>query len=347
VTHGAGLGIEPALAVRWTSPEDTVWSFELREGVSFHDGTPLTPEHVVTGLERVRGDAGSPVRSWLASIASIEAEPPSRVVVRTRWPDPLLLHHLAQVPIALGRSAKEITEHPVGTGPYRVVSFAGGGLEVEAFPRWWGGSTAIPRARFVAIPGGEASIEALSRGRVDIAFVLLSAGRPHALPFPTQEARGLSTMFLWINALGRKGVNPLADVRVRRAVALSLDRQRLAERVTGREGDAAPQLVPATIFGSRPDAPFPPVDPAAARKLLAQAGHAQGLTLDLAFRDLPLLRKTAEEAARQLEAAGVRTTLRPVDYEGSLTPYREGASLPLPDFWTFDVPTRRAFCRTV
>lgn len=343
MTHGADLRIEPALAVRWETPEENFWSFELRPGVTFHDGTRLSPERVVEGLERVRTDAASPARSWLASVESIRAVPPSRVLVRTRWPDPLLLHHLAQIPIALGRSASEVTAHPAGTGPYRVVRLSAEGLAVEAFSGWWGKPPEVRRARFLAIPEGDGTVAALRSGRVDVATVPLAIAGPAAFPFPVEEMRGLTTMFLWINSRSRPSENRLADVRVRRALALALDRRLLAERATGRADAAARQLIPATMFGYQPDLPPPATDTGAARRLLAAAGHEGGFPVELAFRETPLARRAAEAVAAQLAVVGVRALLRPVGYEESLRPYRDGARGLFLDPWTFDVPDASSF----
>jgi len=343
VAQGADLRIEPALAVGWATPEETLWSFELRPGVTFHDGTPLSPARVVAGIERVRNDLGSSARSWLASVASIEAASPFHVLVRTRGPDPLLLYHLAQVPIALGKDPREVTAHPVGTGPYRVAGRADGGLSVEAFPGWWGPAPKVRRARFVPLPESAGVAEALTRGRIDLAKVPLVAGGPASFPFPTEEVRGLSTMFLWIKNLGRAAENPLADVRVRRALTLALDRRAIAARATGRPDSAARQLVPAAMFGYQPELVPEATDIAAARLLLASAGYAGGVTLDLAFRETPLARLTAEAVAADLEKAGVRAHLRAVSYEESLRPTREIIRGLFVGFWAFDVPDASSF----
>lgn len=343
VAQGADLRIEPALAVGWATPEETLWSFELRPGVTFHDGTPLSPARVVAGIERVRNDPGSPARSWLASVASIEAASPFHVLVRTRGPDPLLLHHLAQIPIALGRDPREVAAHPVGTGPYRVAGRAEGGLSVEAFPGWWGPAPEVRRARFVPLPDRAGVAEALTQGRIDLAKLPLVAGGPASFPFPTEEVRGLTTMFLWIKNLGPAAENPLADVRVRRALALALDRRAIAARATGRPDSAARQLVPATMFGFQPDLAPPATDVAAARRLLASAGHAGGVTLELAFRETPLARLTAQAVADGLEKAGVRAQLRAYTYEEALRPTREIIRGLFVGFWSFDVPDASSF----
>lgn len=342
--HGPDLGIQPALAARWETPEETVWHFELREGTSFHDGTPLTAASVVEGLERVRADPTSPARSWLSSVAALEAPSPSRVVVLTRWPDPLLLHHLAQIPIALGRTGEEVNARACGTGPFRMARRdAGGGLLLEAFAGWKGARPAVRRARFVVVPEGAPTLTALREARIDLAALPLTIEAAGALPFPTEEAHGLTTMFLWIGSLGTPSRNPLADVRVRRAIDLALDRRAIGLRATGRADAAAGALVLPAIFGYQPDLARTAHDPAAARGLLAEAGHRGGLTLPLVFRDATLARRSAEVVAEQLAAVGIRTRPRAVSYEESLRPYREGANGLFLDPWTFDVPDASSF----
>ncbi len=296
------------------------------------------------GLERVRSDDTSPARLWLASVATVEAASPSVVVVRTRWPDPLLLHHLAQIPIALGRTQEEVSARACGTGPYRIGGRdASGGLAVEAFAGWKGPPPAVRRARFVVVPEGPPTVAALRDSRIDLAALPLTIETAGTLPFPTEEAHGLTTMFLWIGSLGTPSRNPLADVRVRRAIDLALDRRAIGLRAAGRGDAAATSLVLPAVFGYQPDLARRARDPAAARRLLVEAGHGAGLVLPLVFRDATLARRSAEAVAEQLAAVGVSARPRAVSYEESLRPYREGANGLFVDPWTFDVPDASSF----
>jgi peptide/nickel transport system substrate-binding protein len=150
-------------------------------------------------------------------------------------------------------------------------------------------------------------------------------------------------MFLWIGSRGTPSRNPLADLRVRRAIDLALDRRAIGLRATGRADAAAGALVLPAIFGYQPDLARTAHDPGAARGLLVEAGHRTGLTLPLVFRDATLARRSASVVAEQLAAVGIRTRPSAVSYEESLRPYREGAIGLFLDPWTFDVPDASSF----
>ena len=120
VTYDPMLQLAPALAVRWTTPDETTWVFSLRPGVALHDGTVLDAATVAAALERARSDADSTVRGSLWAVSRIEATGPLEVTLRTSVPDALLLHELTLVLVARGATRAAIEAHPVGTGPYRV-----------------------------------------------------------------------------------------------------------------------------------------------------------------------------------------------------------------------------------
>lgn len=345
VGMGPDLAVVPLLAQRWTNPDDLTWLFELRPGVRFHDGSLLDAEAVRAGLDRVRSDRDSPARLWLAAISSIEAVEAGRLRIRTKRPDPLLLLHLAQVPIARGGSSAEIDRRPIGTGAYRVSARSPERIELVAWEGWRGPPVRVPRLSVVVVGEGEPAVAALDAGRVDLAAVPLRAvvSAPNRV-WRWSAAEGLSVLFLWVDSLSRGAApNPFADVRVRRALSLAVDRRAVARAATGHDDTAASQLVSRTLFGFDEGVGVPVADPAAARRLLTLAGFPKGLDTEVTYRSTAITRPAVESLVAHLAEAGFRVRPREMGFQESLVPYREGARALFVDAWTFDVPDASSF----
>lgn len=345
VTVGPQLTIEASLATRWSNPDELTWIFHLRPGVRFHDGTPLDAAAVRDGLDRVRVDRASPARLWLSAVESVEADGPGRVVVRTRRPDPLLLAHLAQVPIAKGATSEAVDRAPIGSGPYRVRLRSAARIELEAWTGWWGPPVKVPRLDVVVAGDGEAALKALDDGKVDLAGVpmrtVMRAPNPR---WRWSDAVGLSTMFLWVDSRPRaNGRNPFADLRVRRALSLAVDGRAAARAGAGHDDTLSTQLVPRLLFGFDPKLKRPAFDPAAARALLAEAGYARGFDTVLTFRGAEATRAVAASIQASLASVGIRASGREVSAEGAGAAYRGEPQALFLDSWTFDVADASSF----
>jgi peptide/nickel transport system substrate-binding protein len=349
VAHDRQLQVIPALATRWSTPDETTWVFSLRPGVLFHDGTPLDSAAVVAALERARNGPDSAVRGALWAVAKVETAGALAVRIRTSVPDALLLHELALVLVARGASRTEVEEKPVGTGPYRVVSWdRRGSLALAAWEKHWAGPPAITSVLVAPLAEGVDAARAAGRGEIDVVEVPISAARgtaPAGARFVTSP--GLSTQYLWMNgpAVTAGVPNPFFDVRVRRAVALAVDRPRLALEATGSGGTAAPQVVPPTVVGHVTGLPAPAFDPAAARALLAGAGHRLPLAASLTYRSDPTAESVARLLKEMLDAAGFRVKLRPVPASDLFVEMREGRSGLVLAGWIFDAPDTGGFFR--
>src|ERR1700724_1563338 len=275
----AEMRIGPALAASWENPNDLTWVFHLRPGVRFHDGRELTADDVVWSIERARTLPASGFGSYVVAVDQVRARDRHTVELTTRRPYAILLNKLAFVLIVPAGSPPEIRQ-PVGTGPYRLVSYQPGvRLALRSFDGYWGGASAL-----IQEPGAEnfQRLRATPRCRVleqeslTVVFLLLKTQRP-----------------------------PLSDVRVRRAIHLALDRPALVAAVLRAEGHPVGQMVGRSVFGYAPDIAPPPRDLAAARRLLAQAGYRGGIDLDLEFRP----GRQATEIRRPLAEAGIRLRL--------------------------------------
>ena len=313
------LALKPALAESWSSPDDLSWIFRIRPGVLFHDGAVLTAEDVVRSLEHLRADRTQELSPTLAEVVEIRVDEPLIVRMRTRFPVPSLPYHLSALLISKPGADPA---HPVGTGPYRLASWTPGGDTVlEAFTGHWAGPPRVAVLRFRTLSDAAARVAALRRGEVDLA-VDVPAGEMPALGaepgLRTLSARGLRVIFLGLVSAGSAAApdaarRPLSDPNVRRAVALAIDRDRLARSALGGQAEVVDQILAPEVFGYSSDLPRIPHDPDEARRLLRDAGYGAGfdLTLDFAAERYRAMDAVSRLLSEDLAAVGVRVTPRP------------------------------------
>lgn len=313
------LAPRPALAESWYTEDETTWVFRLRKGVRFHDGRPLHAAEVVSSVERCRTAPESKRAGGLASVLSVEARDEHTVVVRTHYATASLPNRLSNVPVWVDGAGG-----PLGTGAYRVTAAEPGRrITLEAFADHWSGRPEVRRLRFEAVPVAEARVAALLRGDVhltpDVPVESLPAlGQSPAVRVVAEK--GLRVVFLGMDcrAAARSDVsaapNPFHDVRVRRAVALAIDREALVSVALGGHAEVADQIVAPSVFGYAPDVgPWAP-DLARARALMAEAGHPEGFETALDFMPgkYRAVEAVVQHLTKDLARIGVRVRPRPL-----------------------------------
>lgn len=295
------MRIGPALAASWENPNDLTWVFHLRPGARFHDGRELTAGDVAFSLDRARTLPASSFGSYLVAVDRVRALDLHTVELTTRRPYAILLNKLAFVLIVPAGSPPEI-HHPVGTGPYRLVSYQPGvRLELRAARGHWDLAPPLSQVEFLPVTDPGERVARLRRGEVDI----IQEPGPENIDGLRSAAgcRLLEQESLTVNYLMLKAKRPpLSDLRVRRAIHLALDRPALVQAALHGEGRPAGQMVGRSIFGYSPDLKPPPRDLPAARRLLADAGYPGGFDVDLEFRR----GRPAAEIRRQLAEIGIR-----------------------------------------
>jgi peptide/nickel transport system substrate-binding protein len=302
----ADLKVEPALAERWESPDALRWRFRLRRGVRFHDGRPLTPDDVVASLERARRHPRSDWTSYLVAVDRVNAVDPTTVEIVTRRPYSLLLQKLAYI-LIVPKDAPENIERPVGTGPYRLLGPPSPErLVLHAFEGYWGPRPSEAVVHIQMEPVLERVLQAPAGARADIVLAVgPEAGGliARAPGYKLVTRSGITTDYLQL----RLSRPPFSDLRARRAVQVGLDRDALVRDLLGSRGRPANQLVGPAVFGHDPSLPAVKRDMAEARSLLAAAGYADGLDLDLEFRE----GRRVGALVAQLAQIGIRARPRP------------------------------------
>lgn len=295
----------PALAESWENPDALTWRFHLRPGPRFHDGRLLEVADVIYTLERARRHERSRQAGALVAVSEIRQVGERSLELHTAMPYPILLNKLAVLSVVPRGSPDEIVD-PIGTGPYRVLRRTAAAIELEAVADHWrlgpGRPRTYPRQAVLHFVGeGDERFAGLLDGRYDLVDDLstrLSAEVANQPGVRLESLSSLGVTYLQLD-VARK---PWHDPRVRRAVDLLLDRDQLVlEELDGR-GQPVGQLVSANVFGFNPELPPTRRDPAAARRLLAEAGYPAGLEVEIEYRE----GRDIAAIARQLAAGGVR-----------------------------------------
>lgn len=312
----ADLVLRPGLAESWQTPDDTTWVFRLRPGARWHDGEPVRAAQVVESLERTRADPRSRRRTELGPDDRLETPDDHTVVVRTREPLGYLANRLANVPI--WRPGARPEDSALGSGPYRVRAWTpGGDTTLQAFDGGDGPHASVREVVFRAVPEAAQRMRLLRAGEVHLVVdappdeMDALADDPRLLGVSRKGAR---VMFLAVDCARAVTPfvaaprNPFADVRVRTALSLAVDRQALVRGPLRLLASPVGQLVGPEVFGYHDALPPAPHQPERARELLAEAGFPDGFSVDL---DYPRGKyRGAEvvtaELSRQLAPVGIR-----------------------------------------
>ena len=337
-----GLPVRAGLADRWTTPDNHSWHLHIREGVYFHDGRPLTPEDAVASINRARSSTAS--GHQLDEISNVRELPgDDRIIeITTEDPAPLLLTRLESVPVVPLDFDPLV---PVGTGPYEwQVGSIQGPIVLRRWEGYWAEPAEYPEVHIQFVPFQEDVANLLHLGKLDVvASVSFSYVKDRG---PIEHWRVIASPAVATTYLGlNTSVPQLADVRVREAVSLAIDRPHLVASIFP-EGAAKPafSLVPPEVFGYSPDHHHETVDLALARQMLAAAGGQSGAPLKLVFPDRDAL--IAERILIDLTEIGIEVVGEALPYE-TFCRRVEAASSDLFLFnWTYRVADASKFLDT-
>ena len=311
--------VVPGLAESWDISEDgTTYTFKLRDGVNFHDGTTMDAEDVKFSLDRARAeDSANAQKALFDGIKEVTVIDPSTVEVKLAAPNGNFLFNMAwgDAVIVAPESIEGIKQTPIGTGPFKFDEWVQGDrIEISRNADYWGEAPALESATFKFISDPTAAFAAMMAQDID-AF----AGFPAPENLPQFEADPRfqvlvgSTEGETILSTNNK-MPPLDDVRVREAIAHAIDRQAIIDGAMFGLGTPIgthfaphnPDYVDLTAQSA--------YDPEKAKTLLAEAGLPDGFTTTLKLPPPSYARRGGEIIAAQLRAVGIETEITNLEW---------------------------------
>ena len=302
------MGLSPALATKWTQTSPTVWHFDLRQNVKFHDGTPFTADDVVFTFKRAGGE-GSDMKNYTNPIKEVRKVGMYGIDIETTAPYPILPDTLTTLGIMSRKWCEDNkAERPVdrrkgientasfkanGTGPWRLRERQPSvrTVLVRNFNYWGKVDSNVDEIVFTPIGNDATRVAALLSGEIDVMepVPLQDVDRVKSSGFSVLQGPELRTIFLGMDQKrdellfsNVKGKNPFKDIRVRRAFYQAIDEETIKTRVMRGAASPTGEMIGAAVRGFQPDLNKRlPYDPDAARKLMAEAGYPNGFEVGM------------------------------------------------------------------
>ena len=350
----------PGLARRWTvDSTGSRYTFHLRTDARFHDGRPVRAADVKASFERALSPRALGGRPWplfpirgarsynrgeAASVTGIVVPDDSTVVVTLE--EPLnIFPKLVAMPatgIVPTPTADDFDQAPVGSGPWKFVSWSHDDAIVLARnDQWWGGAPQSDSIRIRIIPEPLTQAAEYERGGLSVVEIPFGETRRWETERPAELLRRPTIRDLYIAINTKRG--PLSDVRVRQALNHAVNVPALLDRVMAGRGALAHGVIPPGIEGYDSTRARYAYDPARARTLLAEAGHASGLNLKLWRSQRAELARIAQAVQQDLAQVGVKVEIVQRDASSARAAVRKGeADLFLTD-WYADYPDPENF----
>ena len=352
----------PALATSWdVSPDGVTYTFHLRRGVTFTDGTPFVARQVLVSWQRVldpkvRGGRGWPLYpvkgakeyadGKATSIEGLSAPNDSTVVVVLKEPFAIFPKLLAMpvASIAPDNIPAGFGERPVGTGPWKLVEWRHDDYLLFAPNKnYWGGAPKADslKARILAEPS--TSVAEFQSGNVDV----LQIPQGEILEWQEDTERrkllastpSLQLVYVAINTTR----GPLADVRVRQALNYSVDRRLIVRNLIAGRGELAAGVIPLSLPGSDSTRAGYGFDTTRARQLLREAGYPNGIDLELWSSTNPIYVRIAETLQAYLQLSGIRVKLVQRESAAAREAARKGRTDLFVKDWYADYPDAENF----
>ncbi len=270
--------IVPALALSWERSEgDLLWTFKLRQGVLFHDGTPFDAAAAKFSLERAMDPkTGSPNRSLFGPIDRIEAPDAHTLRIHTKTPMPTMLEVLAGSqammlsPTAVQKNGRDSFRLPVGTGPFIFEEWIPNEhIKLRRNDQYWGVKPLVQKFHFRPVPEAGARVVELESGNADIVTNIPPEAADRLKRNPRVKIEVVPSSFQIFFELNLTKP-PFNDVRVRKAINHAVDRKAIVEKILGGYGAVPDGLFPEGVQGRIPLEPYA-YDPELAKRLVKEA----------------------------------------------------------------------------
>ncbi|MFD1746813.1 ABC transporter substrate-binding protein [Rhizobium helianthi] len=313
--------VQPQLAESWTiSPDGLTYTFKLRQGVTFHDGSSFDSSVAKFTIERARAaDSVNPQKRYFSSVDAIEAPDASTLVVKLKSPTGNFLYWLGW-PSSVMVSPKTAENNkitPVGTGPFKFVSWSKGSqVQLERNPNYWNREAAarLEKVTFRFINDPQAQAAALKSGDVD-------AFPEFAAPELMDSFKGDPNLVTVIGNTELKvvaGMNnarkPFNDKRVRQALMMAVDRKTLIEGAWSGYGTPIGSHYTPNDRGYIDLTGTYPYDPEKAKALLAEAGYGSGLSFSIKVPQMAYAQRSAQMLQAMFAEVGVTLTIETTEF---------------------------------
>ena len=308
------LNVKPALAERWEIPDPQTYVFHLRPGVKFQDGRPLTSRDVKWTFDSLlEGKIRSTKAAAYRLVDHLDATDDTTVIFHLKEPFATLLWNLSDgaMGIVPYGSLGEMSQHPVGSGPFRFVSAEQDkDLVVERNEGYWGPKARLARVRFLVVPDMTTRALELRKGSADIAINALTPDMVLTLErdpnLAVLHGRGTILSYLAFNL--RDPI--LRDVRVRHALAYAIDREPIIRYLWRGFSQPAYSVLPLQSWAYEGEVPRYEHNPQRAREILDTAGYrpVNGVRFHLSM-------KTSPEESTRLMVAVLQQQLREVQIQ--------------------------------
>jgi peptide/nickel transport system substrate-binding protein len=351
IARDADMKLQPSLATSWKNLDDLTWELKLRDDVKFSNGKPFTSEDVLFTVCRTLNNKTNISDSYATLtkvFADVQTPDAHTVIIKTREPFPLMPAELARsLPIIWNGIVEhgKLTFDPangcgvtgpwptavdfnngkdaIGTGAYMMKSYVKGtGIELVRNENYWGKKPYWKEVKMVPVPNAGPRLTGLLSGDFDLIenpaardlqrlkdnpkFGYVATPSTRLVFFQPDIGRATSPFVKAPN-----GKNPLQDVRVRRAMSMAIDRKTITARIMDGMATPANQYMPDGMFGALAKAPEIKYDPAAAKKLLAEAGYPDGFEITLSSTNDRYINdgQVAQAVAQYLSRVGIKTNV--------------------------------------
>ena len=303
--------------------DPTTYKYTIRDGVTFGDGSPLTPDDIVATFQfHMKPDSGSQLAAFFSSVASVEATGPKEVTVKLKAPNVQFQYtpaHMAGFIFKKSQLEENIEDLgtpdalPLGTGPYKLVEFSPADRVVlEARDDYWGPKPVAKRIIFVSIPDRQTRLLAMQNGDIDGTFDLAISDIDQWKALGNVDVITAPSLGVYLLTIDHSAP-PFDDIHVRKAIAYAIDRDGLVQALLKGNGEPATALNPPEMwagvlpldevkafYGTLPGYAF---DLEKAKAELAQSAHAGGFDVtDPGFDSRPLHGQHPAERDREPEA---------------------------------------------
>jgi peptide/nickel transport system substrate-binding protein len=350
--------INPGLAKKWNAePDGLTYTFELEEGIKFHDGTDFNAEAVVANFERWANGSGEDFYYYSSMfggykgdeghvIDSVTADGDYTVVFKLKRPQAPFLKNLAMSPFGIASPTafekEKFGDNPVGTGPFKFVEWKrNDSITIEKNEDYWvKGLPKLDKVVFKAIPDNSARLNALNAGEIDLADGIN--------PADGASVEGNDKLQLYerpsmnVGYLGLTTTRPPFDkVEVRQAMNYAIDKQAIVDAFFEGRAEVAKNPMPPVISGYNDDIPGYEYNPEKAKELLAAAGLPDGFEMELWAMPVPRPympdgQKVAEVIQANLAEVGIKAKIVSFEWATYLEKTRLGEADAFMLGWTGD-----------